>query len=375
MKKVIFILLLTILSLSCITGCEDVKLEVVMLSVTPKEVNSGEVFIVEATIKNTGGSDGSFKADLTVNGEIIETRNVAVKAKSTNNAEFVIVLHDIGVHEIAIGDVACSVEIKADDQAIVTQVLDASQEIKSCTFNMTMNINASIWCVDASKEMRMKLDGVFDVDNVMKKMKVVINITMDELGASLEKTTMELYILGNKQYTNIYQPGATSDWQVEELSLSDWENMQFWEHHVNLLQKSEIILSGTERVNGIDCYAMQLSPDTAEFLNMILVEQRLGQQFSEEELDILTKALSSYFLSFMDFSAKEWIDRATYLPRKTEMSMDIYIGPDEFIELGLIVLAGYEFSTETNINLTVLSYNEPLSIALPSGARQAKPTK
>jgi hypothetical protein len=352
-----------------------VKLEVVMLSVTPKEVNSGEVFIVEATIKNTGGSDGSFKADLTVNGEIIETRNVAVKAKSTNNAEFVIVLHDIGVHEIAIGDVACSVEIKADDQAIVTQVLDASQEIKSCTFNMTMNINASIWCVDASKEMRMKLDGVFDVDNVMKKMKVVINITMDELGASLEKTTMELYILGNKQYTNIYQPGATSDWQVEELSLSDWENMQFWEHHVNLLQKSEIILSGTERVNGIDCYAMQLSPDTAEFLNMILVEQRLGQQFSEEELDILTKALSSYFLSFMDFSAKEWIDRATYLPRKTEMSMDIYIGPDEFIELGLIVLAGYEFSTETNINLTVLSYNEPLSIALPSGARQAKPTK
>ncbi len=118
---------------------------------------------------------------------------------------------------------------------------------------------------------------------------------------------------------------------------------------------------------------MQLSPDMAEFLKMMLAEQQLGQQFSEEELDILTTALSRFFVSFMDLSAKEWIDKDTYLPRKTEMIMDIYISPDEFIESGLIVLAGYEFTLGTNINLVVENYNEPLSIVLPPEAQEAKP--
>jgi len=151
--------------------------------------------------------------------------------------------------------------------------------------------------------------------------------------------------------------------------------MHYWEHHVDLLQKSKIELLGADKVNGTDCYALQLSPDMVEFLKMMLAEQKLGQQFSEEELGILTTALSRFFVSFMDLSAKEWIDRDTYLPRKTEMIMDIHIGPDEFIELGLIVLAGYEFTLGTNINLVVESYNEPLSIVLPPEAQEAKPAK
>ncbi len=375
MKKVGFILLLAILSLTYITACEPAKFEVVMLSITPQEVKSGEAFTIEATIKNTGGSNGIYTADLKVNGEIIETREVTINAKNTKNAKFVVVLDDIGIHKIAISDVVRSVEVKIDAQSIVEKVLNASQEIKTCTFNMNMIINTSIECVDAWKEMRMKLDGVFNVDNVAKKMKAVIYITMEELGVGLEKTTMELYILGDKQYTNIKKTGAPSYWQVKELSSSNWDNMHYWKNHVDLLQKSEIRLLSTEKVNGIDCYAMQISPDRAEFLKMMLTEQRLGQQFSEEELAILTTALSRFFVSFMDLSAKEWIDRDTYLPRKTEMIMDIYIGPDEFIELGLIVLAGYEFTLGMSINLAVESYNEPLSIILPPEAQDAKPTK
>jgi len=375
MKKVIFIFLIVILLLTSITACEPAKFEVILLSATPQEVKSGEPVTIEATINNTGGSNGIYTANLMVDGEIIETKQVPIDAKSTKNVDFVVVLDNIGVRQIAIGNVVRSIEVVTDVQSIVEKALDASQEVKTCTFNMTMKINTRIECADASKVMRMKLDGVFDVDNVAKKMKAVIYITMEELGVDLEQTTMELYILGDKQYIKFEQPEVPSYWQVEELSAGTWESMHYWEHHVDLLQKSKIELLGADKVNGTDCYALQLSPDMVEFLKMMLAEQKLGQQFSEEELGILTTALSRFFVSFMDLSAKEWIDRDTYLPRKTEMIMDIHIGPDEFIELGLIVLAGYEFTLGTNINLVVESYNEPLSIVLPPEAQEAKPAK
>jgi len=373
MKKVIFIFLVVVLSLTGVTACEPAKFEVILLSVTPQEIRSGEPVTIKATISNTGGSNGIYTANLMADGDIIETREIPIDAGDTEIAEFVVALDDTGVHKIAMGNAVDTIEVVTDTQSIVGKILDAAREVKTCTFNMTMNINTSIWCVDASKVMRMKLDGVFDVDNVAKKMKAVIYITMEELGVDLEKTTMELYILGDKQYTKSDQPGEPSRWQVEDLSSGTWESMHYWEHHVDLLQKSKIELLGTEKVNDIDCYAMQLSPDMAEFLKMMLAEQQLGQQFSEEELDILTTALSRFFVSFMDLSAKEWIDKDTYLPRKTEMIMDIYISPDEFWELGLVVLAGYEFTLGTNVSLVVESYNEPLSIVLPPEAQEAKP--
>ena len=373
MKKGFFILLIVILLLASLTACEPAKFEVILLSTTPQEVKSGEPVTIEATINNTGGSNGIYTANLMVDGEIIETKEIPIDAKSTKNAEFVVVLDDIGAHKIAIENVVRSVEVKIDTQSIVEKVLDASQEVKTCTFNMTMKINTRIESADSSKVMRIKLDGVFDVDNVAKKMKAVIYITMEELGVELKQAAMELYVLGDKQYTKSDEPGASSYWQVEELSLGTWESIYYWEHHVDLFRKSKIEILGTEKVNGIDCYAMQLSPDMAEFLKMMLAEQQLGQRFSEEEIDILTTLLSRFFVRFMDISAKEWIDKDTYLPRKTEMNMDIHISPDEFIELGLIVLAGYEFTLGTNINLVVESYNEPLSIVLPSEAQEAKP--
>ncbi len=373
MKKVIFIFLVVVLSLTGVTACEPAKFEVTLLSVTPQEIRSGEPVTIEATISNTGGSSGIYTANLMVDGDIIEAREIPIDAGDTEIAEFVVALDDTGVHKIAIGDVVRSVEVKIDTQSIVAKILEASQEVKTCTFNMTMKIDARIECVDAWKVMRINLDGVFDVDNVAKKMKAVIYITMEELGVELKQAVMELYVLGDKQYTKFDESGAPSYGQVEELSPSNWDNMHYWEHHVDLLQKSKIELLGTEKVNDIDCYAMQLSPDMAEFLKMMLAEQQLGQQFSEEELDILTTALSRFFVSFMDLSAKEWIDKDTYLPRKTEMIMDIHISPDEFMELGLVILAGYEFTLGTNVSLVVESYNEPLSIVLPPEAQEAKP--
>ena len=373
MKKVIFIFLIVILSLTSITACEPAKFEVILLSVTPQEIKSGEPVTIEANINNTGGSNGIYTANLMVDGDIIETREIPIDAKNTKSAKFVVVLDDIGVHKIAIGNVVRSVEVVIDTESIVGKTLDASQEVKTCTFNMIMKMNTIIASADSSKVMKIKLDGVFDIDNVAKKMKAIIDVVMEEVGVEVEQATLELYVLDNKQYTKLDQPGIPSHWQVEDLSAGTWESMHYWEHHVDLLQKSEIELLGTEKVNNIDCYAVQLSPDMAEFLKMMLAEQQLGQRFSEEEIDTVTTLLSRFFVNFMDSSAKEWIDKDTYLPRKTEMIMDIYISPDEFIESGLIVLAGYEFTLGTNINLVVENYNEPLSIVLPPEAQEAKP--
>ena len=373
MKKVIFIFLIVILSLTSSTACEPAKFEVILLSVTPQEVKSGEPITIEASISNTGGSNGIYTANLMVDGEIIETRDIPIDATDTKTAQYVIVLDDIGVHKIAIGNAVRSIEVVIDTESIVGKILNASQEVKTCTFDMSMKINTIIASADSSKVMRIKLDGVFDIDNVAKKMKAIIDVVMEEVGVEVEQATLELYVLDNKRYTKLNQPGIPSHWQVEDLSAGTGESMHYWEHHVDLLQKSEIELLDTEKVNNIDCYAVQLSPDMAEFLKMMLAEQKLGQEFSEEELDILTTALSRFFVAFMDISAKEWIDKDTYLPRKTEMIMDIHISPDEFIELGLIVLAGYEFTLGTNINLVMESYNEPLSIVLPPEAQEANP--
>jgi hypothetical protein len=80
-------LLLTIAA-STLNCASPAQFELASLVVTPQEIITGESANVTATIKNTGGSEGTYQANLMVNGSKKETKFILVGPGSTEIVNF-----------------------------------------------------------------------------------------------------------------------------------------------------------------------------------------------------------------------------------------------------------------------------------------------
>ncbi len=102
------------------------EFEVTSLDVEPTEVAPGETITVTAVVENSGGSQGTYNAVLTVDGTTAETKQVTLAAGASQTVTFSLVLDDAGSYEISVGGlsssitvavglVATEVELKYDD--------------------------------------------------------------------------------------------------------------------------------------------------------------------------------------------------------------------------------------------------------------------
>jgi len=89
--------------------------------VIPPEVITGEAATVEVQIENIGGSEGVYTATLTVDGVVVEEKDVAVSPDTAETVSFQLVKETTGTYKIAIGDISSHLmvtekgELKYDD--------------------------------------------------------------------------------------------------------------------------------------------------------------------------------------------------------------------------------------------------------------------
>ena len=147
-----------------------------------------------------------------------------------------------------------------------------------------------------------------------------------------------------------------------EMPERSWEQMRQVESQVELLEAAQVEVIGSERVRGIDCYVLQLTPDMEQLWQLAM------QQAAVTGEEILPTVAEEFLREmFRSFSVKQWIAKDTYFLTKAEIDMAVELAPEA---MGLPEEEGV-LTMDIAITFLAYNYNQPVSIELPPEAEEA----
>ena len=150
-------------------------------------------------------------------------------------------------------------------------------------------------------------------------------------------------------------PGEEPTWMKEEVPEEWWEESQqmgWGESQIEILEEAQVEVIGSERVDGIDCYVLEVIPDLEQLW------QLSHYLHFDEAPDVTEEYLQEIFRSF---SVKQWVAKDTYFLTKAEIYIAREFPPEK---------AG---PSTVDIAMVLLSYNhnQSVSIELPPEAEEA----
>ncbi len=141
----------------------------------------------------------------------------------------------------------------------------------------------------------------------------------------------------------------------EEVSEEWWEESQqmgWGESQIELLEAAQVEVISSERVDGIDCYVLEVTPDLEQLW------QLSNHLHFDEVPDVTEEYLQEIFRSF---SVKQWVAKDTYFLMKAEIDIAEEFPPDEAgpstVDIAMVLLC--------------YNYNQPVTIELPPEAEEA----
>jgi hypothetical protein len=254
---------------------------------------------------------------------------------------------------------ACGKEPSA--QEIIEGVIESYDNIKTYQFELDMNMHATGEAEGEALEHTVIMDnsGTLDLENLQMKVDL-------SAGSGAEMMRLESYIIDGVMYVKPEAPGEQSMWMKQEAPLEVWERMSASsgiENYRKLLRTAQVEVIGSEKVDGIDCYVLQLNPEMAELYQTAMDPVGgIGQagMLSPVPEELLQDMFSSY-------SVKQWIAKDIYFLTKVEIDMTIESTPE------LMDYLGEEGETflDISINFLANNYNQPVIIELPPEAEEA----
>jgi len=108
---IISLVLLTIPVFACAKPT-PAQFEIVSLNVTPQEVVAGETVNVTAQVKNTGGSEGTYTAALSIDGVELKRKDFAIVPGATETVSFTLVKDKAGTYTVAVNELIAALIVK-----------------------------------------------------------------------------------------------------------------------------------------------------------------------------------------------------------------------------------------------------------------------
>jgi len=165
-----------------------------------------------------------------------------------------------------------------------------------------------------------------------------------------------MYLVGDWMYMKMEMPGLPPEimgtWfkmQMTDVELGDlWEQQNIAGQQFDLLADfTDVELLGTEMVNGVECYKLQVTPD---------IETLWAWAQMQEGMEGLDPGLDPEEV-ITDFSYVLWVAKDTYFTVKTVVEMTMTV---EGESMGMAV------------TVLVFDINEPVTIELPPEAEAAE---
>ena len=334
-------------------GSTPAALSVSNLSIEPAEVGSNETVTISVSVANTGGSQGSYNAVLNIDGVQEESESVTIAAGASQNVTFSVTREDAGTYTVTIDSLSGSFTVvsamsaeEIAEAAILTQAEFNTYQFDA-DYEITMEIPG-----ETPVTTTMDMNGAFDFAN--EKIHMDIQMTMSTPPETVQMS-IEMYLVGDWMYMKMEMPGLPPEimgtWfkvRMSELELEDlWEQQDTAGQQFDLLVGfTDVELLGTEMVNGVECYKLQVTPDMAKLWEWAQIQEGMEPVPGLDPEEVIS-----------DYSYLLWVAKDTYFTVKTVVEMTMAV---EGESMGMAV------------TVLVFDINEPVTIELPPEAAAAE---
>ncbi len=169
-------------------------------------------------------------------------------------------------------------------------------------------------------------------------------------------TTLEEYLQNDTIYMKI-----DGNWTQLKMGMPEvWAEQDMAGQQIEILNRSEITLLGSEKIDGRDCYKIRVAPEMESFSK--IASQQTGSLLGTMDL------VELFNNSSMDLIY--WIDKESFLLARTEQTTTFDLTPES---LGLKATGPQSQRIKMVAKSTVnyRDYNEPVEIMLPAEAKEA----
>jgi hypothetical protein len=245
-------------------------------------------------------------------------------------------------------------------QEIVDGVMQSLDDIRTHQFDMDMTMDMAGEGEGETFEMTMVMDGsgALDFDNSEMRMDMTMSMTMPD-ESEMDMGTA-IYLIGGMVYMLMEIPEMEPMWIKSEMPEGYWEEMSQVQTQIELLEVAQVEVIGSERIGGIDCYVLQVTPDLEQLWQMVMQQAEMAGEMPDVTGELLQEM-------FRSFSVEQWVAKDTYFLAKVEIDMAMELTPEA------MGFPGEEGIMTMDIAMSILTYNynQPVSIVLPPEAEEA----
>ena len=258
-----------------------------------------------------------------------------------------------------LGCLGCGDKVAAVNTAqLVDNALAAQADVESYRLDMEMTIEMDGGFGCQEMEETMSIDASFVIDEANEEMEMSMTADMEATGEEAEAVEMKMYLINNTCYMMMAAPGLVPMWMKQEVPADFWETQATIDEQLELLQASRVKYLRDEKVEGVDCYVLEITPDLAQLWQIAM------QQPWMEEVPMEIPNLEDMIKKV---SVKQWIAKDTLFLTKVSIQITILVTSEA---MGLPEEEG-EMRMRIVMDMSVYDYNKPIYIELPAEARTA----
>ncbi|MCK9357218.1 MAG: hypothetical protein M0R22_08785 [Dehalococcoidia bacterium] len=249
-------------------------------------------------------------------------------------------------------------------QQTVEEIVAANLAVETTTFDLTMEATIDIQGPGGTEQTSVSGSGSGVVDSANQRMHMVMSMTTSIPGQSPLEIPIEYFLVDGWMYMSVDMPGQDTQWMKLRMPEGMWEQQDQVQQQVDLLKAAdEVNYFGTEDVNGVDCYVVEIVPNLDSVRKMM--GQMQGQMPAMGDLDLSSMDLGQIV---KQVSMTQYIAVDGYLFMRTDQHMLIELTP---AALG-IPEGEFDVIVE-DITTTMVfgDYNKPATIQMPQGALAA----
>ncbi len=261
--------------------------------------------------------------------------------------------------------VACQKTEALSADQVVENVVAAQPDVKSLRLSLDLTADVEGSIDGEATEGSVTLSGTAAMDQTNKSMHADFDLTADVTGAELPSAAgAEMYLVDNYLYALVSMPDVpelaflSGTWIKLAVPAEITGSIPSMDDIGRLLESSEVEITGEEKVGGVNCYVLSVTPDF-EALQEALASNPLTSQMDIELPDF------EDLISSMSF--KVWVAKDTSFIMKARIVMAVELTPEA---LGQPEGEDY-LNISLTLNMEASQYNQVPAIELPAATQSA----
>ncbi len=253
-------------------------------------------------------------------------------------------------------------------QEIAGSAIEAASRVSTYTFDSSMDVDMSVVSDGQTYTGFIALDSSGTADTENRKLQMDVVLGTEFTGQESLTASVGMFVLDGSVYMKINAKamGDQDIWIKSRMPDESLEGLDQLEPYVGLLENAtRVVLSGSETIDGTECYVLEVTPDLSELWSTVMQQSALAELSVENILPSIDPAFIGQV--FDQILIKQWISKDDFLPVKTTMDMSLDITPEA---IGYPDEEG-QMNLSISIVASVSDYNQPVDIQLPEGAQGA----